>query len=48
MSLTRVYLIDMDGVGLLAFFAGLVSIIIALAMKKNRVKIADLSNQEPL
>ncbi len=31
-----------------SLFAGLVSMIIALAMKTNRVEIADLSNQEPL
>jgi hypothetical protein len=33
---------------LLSLFAGLVSMMNALAMKKNRVEIADLSNQEPL
>ena len=32
---------------LLSLFAGLVSMMNALAMKKNRVEIADLSNQEP-
>jgi hypothetical protein len=35
-------------IALLSLFAGLVSMMNALAMKKNRVEIADLSNEEPL
>jgi hypothetical protein len=34
-------------IALLSLFAGLVSMMNALAMMKNKLEIADLSNQEP-
>jgi len=48
MSLATVYLIDTDGTDLLSLFAGLVSMMNALVIKKNRVEIADLPNQKLL